>query len=430
MKSKIVYTVFATEQLHYANIEFLQRASRLGELVVGVYSNDVLKELGRVVLSTQDERIRMISEVKGVTKVVRQDSLFYDDNLRILKPDFVAHGENWRRGRLEKVRERVISLLSEWNGEIVEFPYTHGVTSDKIYLNISQSRFLPEIRRGRLKALFNGNSIVRIIEAHNGLTGLIAEHATAMRGDAPCSFDGIWVSSLCDSTAKGKPDIELVDFSSRLHTIQEIMEVTTKPIILDGDSGGLTEHFVYNLRSAERAGVSAVIIEDKIGLKQNSLFEKPEQSQDSIKNFCQKISAGKNALSSDDFFLIARIESLILGAGMDDALARAKAYIAAGADAIMIHSNHKNPDEVYEFCKKYHNFASAPIVVVPTTYNSVTEQELQERGVKMVIYANHLIRSAYPAMMNTAQTILESGRSLEADSLCMPIKEILELIPK
>jgi phosphoenolpyruvate phosphomutase len=268
------------------------------------------------------------------------------------------------------------------------------------------------------------------MEAHNCLTGLIVERAHATVNNEERKFDGIWVSSLCDSTAKGKPDIELVDHSSRLKTIQEILEVTTKPIILDGDSGGLIVHFVHNLATIERNGVSAIIIEDKIGLKKNSLFEKVEQEQDSIEAFCAKIAAGRRVLVSKDFHIIARIESLILKKGMDDALTRAKEYIGAGVDGIMIHSNQKTPDEILEFCEKYAKFGSVPLVVVPSTYNTITEDELMQHGAKVVIYANHLLRSAFPAMMKTAETILANGRAYEAEYMCMPIKEILTLIPE
>jgi phosphoenolpyruvate mutase len=282
-----------------------------------------------------------------------------------------------------------------------------------------------------LSQLLKIKPLVRIMEAHNGLTGLIVENASVVKEDRIERFDGIWVSSLCDSTAKGKPDIELVDLTSRMNTINDILEVTTKPIILDGDTGGLPEHFAYTVRTLEREGVSAIIIEDKIGPKKNSLFGTDVvQTQDSIESFCYKIRAGKDALRSREFMIIARIESLILKKGMEDALARARAYIDAGASGIMIHSKEKSPDEVFEFCEKYREFgADVPLVVVPTTYNSVTEDEFEKRGVRIVIYANHLIRSAFPAMMKTARTILEHRRSLEADELCMPIKEILTLIP-
>ncbi|MBO7719334.1 MAG: phosphoenolpyruvate mutase, partial [Methanosphaera sp.] len=240
-----------------------------------------------------------------------------------------------------------------------------------------------------------------------------------------------WVSSLCDSTDRGKPDIELVDMTSRLRTINDIMEVTTKPIILDGDTGGEIEHFVFNVKTLERIGVSAVIIEDKIGLKKNSLFgTEVEQTQDTIEHFSLKISSAKKALTTDEFMIIARIESLILKQGMDDAIARAKAYVEAGADGIMIHSREKEPDEIFEFCEKFREFApDLPLVVVPTSFNTVYEDEFARRGVNIVIYANHLIRSAYPAMMETAETILENNRCHEVDEKCLSIKKILTLIP-
>jgi phosphoenolpyruvate phosphomutase len=429
VNEKKVYLAMATEIIHHAHIKIIEKAADLGELIIGVYSDKVLLQLNRTPFLTQDNRISIFSGLKGVSRVVLQDELDYEKNLRLLKPDYVIHGDNWKNNNLKLVRERVIQILSEWNGELVEFPYTAGVELDKISENVSRQGFLPEIRRRKLNYLLQHKDIVRILEAHNGLTGLIVERAQAVVNGETRQFDGIWVSSLCDSTAKGKPDIELVDHSSRLKTIQEILEVTSKPIILDGDSGGLIEHFVHNLATIERNGVSAIIIEDKIGLKQNSLFDEVEQEQDSIEGFCRKISAGKKALISKDFRIIARIESLILKKGLDDALARAKEYIAAGVDGIMIHSNQKLPDEIFAFCDRYSEFASVPLVVVPSTYNTTTEDELIKRGVKVVIYANHLIRSAFPAMLKTAQTILEHGRAFEVEDMCMPIKDILTLIP-
>jgi len=430
MSKKTVYMVMTSEILHQAHIELMEKAAAMGELIVGVYSDKVLVQLGRVPFMGQENRMTVFGNVKGVSRVVLQNEISYEPNLRLLKPDFVIHGDNWKVGNLKQVRQNVIDVLSEWNGELVEFPYTKNVAIDRLYDSTSRQNFLPEIRRKKLNYLMNNKDIVRIMEAHNGLTGLIVERVQAMMGDEMRQFDGMWVSSLCDSTAKGKPDIELVDHSSRLSTIQEILEVTTKPIILDGDSGGLIEHFVHNVASIERSGVSAIIIEDKIGLKKNSLFDAPDQSQDSIEGFCNKISAGRKAVISKDFSIIARIESLIFKKGMDDALTRAREYIAAGADGIMIHSNQKSPDEILEFCDKYTQFANVPLVVVPSTYNTVTEDELAKRGAKVVIYANQLIRSAFPAMMKTAETILAHGRAFEADEMCMPIKEILTLIPE
>lgn len=427
--AKKVYMVMTTEIIHHAHIGLINKAAELGELTVGVYSNKVLEDLGRIPIMREDERMAVFRAIKGVKNVVSQNEVEYTNMLRSLKPDIVIRGDN-RGGYLDVVRKKIIEVLEEWDGQLIEVPYTRGVPADEITRSILKSGFLPEVRRRKLNYYLKNRPLVRIIEAHNGLTGLIAEKTAIEVEGKTRSFDGMWISSLCDSTAKGKPDIELVDHSSRLQTIQEILDVTTKPIILDGDSGGLTEHFVHNLKSIERSGVSAIIIEDKMGLKKNSLIQDSGQDQDSIESFSEKIAAGKKAVMSPDFSIIARIESLILGNGLDDALARAKAYIAAGADGIMIHSNKKEPDEVFAFCDEYVKFGTVPLVAVPTTYNTVTEEELVKRGVKVVIHANHLLRSAFPAMKKTAETILQNGRSFEADKLCMSIKEILTLIPE
>jgi phosphoenolpyruvate phosphomutase len=288
-----------------------------------------------------------------------------------------------------------------------------------------------DVRRARLRRLINAKPVVKILEVHNALCGLIAENTVQNRNNLDISFDGVWSSSLTDSTAKGKPDIEAIDTTSRLNTVNDIFEVTTKPMIFDADTGGKTEHFEFTVKSLDRIGVSAVVIEDKTGLKKNSLFGNDvKQTQDSIENFCYKIKKGKAAQVSDDFMIIARIESLILDAGMKDALVRAEAYIKAGADGIMIHSRDKDPAEIIDFMQRFRASDKAtPVVVVPTSFNSVTIEEFEEMGVNVVISANHMLRAAYPAMLKVAKSILKNGRSLEAELNCMSIKEILEFIP-
>lgn len=421
---------FSTDILHYGHMNIIKKASELGELTVGVLTDEVIASFKRYPLIPLHERIQMYKSIKGVSQVVVQDKLEYDDILLKLKPDIVVHGDDWRTGFQAPIRERVIQVLKQWGGELVEFPYTHTPTEETLS-SLDQKISMPENRRARLKKMLQYKNCLSVLEAHNGLTGLIVEKTKVETSRGIKQFDAIWVSSLCDSTIKGKPDIELVDMTSRINTVEEIMEVTTKPIILDGDTGGLTEHFIFNIRTLERIGVSAIIIEDKTGLKRNSLFGTTvEQTQDSIENFCEKIRAGKNALKTNDFMIIARCESLILNKGMDDALKRCRAYVDAGADGIMIHSCRKEPDEVIEFCRKFRETnKTTPIVVVPTTFNSVTEEELAEAGANIVIHANHLLRSAFPAMKKVAESILEHSRSFEAEQYCMPINSILTLIP-
>lgn len=429
---KTVYVAISADILHHGHINLIKKASEYGEVIVGVLTDKAIATYKRLPILDFKNRCFIIENIEGVSKVVPQDSLDYTKNLKKFKPDYVFHGDDWKEGIQNKTRNQVIEVLKEWNGELIEIPYTEDVSIDKINNVIKSAGSIPETRRSKLKKLLNLKPIVRTIEAHNGLSALVVENVKVSKGEKINSFDAIWVSSLTDSTAKGKPDIELVDMTSRINTINEIMEVSTKPIILDGDTGGLIEHFVFNIKTIERMGVSAIIIEDKIGLKKNSLFGTDvEQTQDSIENFCTKISAGKKALKTNDFMIIARIESLILKQGMDDAIKRAKAYIEAGADGIMIHSREKEPDEIFEFCDKFKEFAEdVPLVVVPTSFNQVYEEEFAKRGVNIVIYANHLIRSAYPAMMETAELILENERCKEADNECLSIKKILTLIPE
>lgn len=378
-----------------------------------------------------DERKEVVENIKGVVKVIPQDTLNQVPNIRKIKPDYVLHGDDWREGEQKELRGKVIEVLKQWNGELIEVPYTKGVSISKLEKQLLEIGTTPEQRMKSLKELIYSKKTVKILEAHNGLTGLIVEKTKVEKEGKIKEFDGMWISSLCDSTAKGKPDIELVDLTSRLNTINEILEVTTKPIIVDGDTGGQIEHFVYTVKTLERLGVSAIIIEDKTGLKKNSLFgTEVTQTQDTIEHFCEKIRAGREARVTSDFMIISRIESLIAKNGMDDAIKRAKEYIEAGSDGIMIHSKEADGKEIIEFCRLYNELENrVPLIVVPTSYNFMTENELSELGVNVIIYANHLIRSAYPAMVNTAKSILQNERSKEASINCMPIKEILNLIP-
>ena len=427
---KTVYMLFATDVIHEGHINVVKEAKKYGKVIGGVLCDAAMIRFNRFPTVSFDERVRMVKDIPEVDEVIVQNETLYENTLRKIKPDYVIHGDNWCEGPEKAIRDNAIIVMNELGGEVIEVPYTRNENVKKIDDRIKDKLSMPEFRRKRLKQLIEMTPIVKTIEAHSGLTGLIAEKTIVENNGELDQFDAMWVSSLCDSTAKGKPDIELVDMSSRLRTIDDIMEVTTKPIILDGDTGGLTEHFVYNVRTLERMGVSAVIIEDKTGLKKNSLFgTEVVQTQDSIENFCAKISAGKKVLRSDDFMIIARIESLILEQGMDDALNRAFAYVEAGADGIMIHSRKKSPDEILEFCDKFRaKDVKTPIVVVPTSFNSITEAELAEHGVNIVIYANQLTRSAFPAMENTAKEILKNHRALEVDDKLMPFKSIITLI--
>ena len=431
-EKKTVYMCFSTDMLHSGHIAIIKKAAKLGSLTIGVLSDEAIASYKHFPLVPFEERKALFESLAGVAAVVPQKELSYKANLLSLRPDYVVHGDDWQQGTQKPVRDEVLAVLESYGGLLVEYPYSRDARYDALEKRLSSQLSVPEIRRGRLRKLLAVKPCLSIIEAHSGITGLLAEKTVVYQDGKAYQFDGMWVSSLCDSTAKGKPDIELVDMSSRLRTIDDIMEVTTKPIILDGDTGGLTEHFVYNVKTLERMGVSAVIIEDKTGLKKNSLFgTEVEQTQDSIENFSAKIAAGKKAQKTKDFMIIARIESLILERGMADALERAFAFAAAGADGIMIHSRKKEPDEIFEFVEKFRKQdPSTPIVVVPTSFNAVTEDEFAARGINIVIYANQLTRSGFPAMQKAAQTILENHRAKEADDMCMSIKDIINLIPE
>jgi phosphoenolpyruvate phosphomutase len=427
---KTVYVGMSADLIHPGHLNVLKKASELGEVIVGLLTDKAIASYKRLPYMDFDKRKEVLESIKYVNKVIPQETLDYTDNLRKYKPDYVVHGDDWKEGIQKNTRDLVLNELKNWGGSLVEVEYTNGISSTKLNNIVKEIGTTPEIRLKRLRRLINSKKIVRIIEAHNGLTGLIVENTTVDVNGLTKEFDGMWASSLTDSTSKGKPDIEAVDITARV-SINDLVEVTTKPIIFDGDTGGKTEHFVFTVRTLERLGVSAIIIEDKVGLKKNSLFGTDvSQTQDTIDGFCEKIIAGKNAQVTNDFMIIARIESLILQVGMQDAITRAEAYINAGVDGIMIHSKEKTPDEILEFCSIFSKFKKrVPLVVVPSSYDSIYEDQLAEAGVNIVIYANQLIRSAYPSMLDTAKSILTHGRSFEARKNLMPIKEILTLIP-
>lgn len=432
IEKRTVYMCFSTDILHSGHIAIIKKAAHLGKLIIGVLSDEALISYKRFPLLPFSERKAMFENIASVHKVIEQRTLSYKQNLEKLKPTYVVHGDDWQSGFQKPIRDEVVSVLASYGGQLIEYPYSRDEKYQALEGRARTELSLPDIRRARLKKALAMKGTITAMEAHSGITGLIVEKTVVHQNGESHQFDAMWVSSLCDSTAKGKPDIELVDMTSRFRTIDDIMEVTTKPIIFDGDTGGLTEHFVYNVRSLERMGVSMIIIEDKTGLKKNSLFgTEVKQTQDSIENFSAKIAAGKRAQKTKDFMICARIESLILEKGMEDALERAFAFVEAGADAVMIHSRKKDPAEIFKFVEMFRSQdAVTPLVVVPTSFNMVTEEEFRARGVNIIIYANQLTRTGFPAMQNAAKLILKHHRAKECDEVCMPIKDIITLIPE
>ena len=435
MVNKVAFVLLETDLVHHGHINIIKKAAELGDIVIGLYTDEVIASHGSAPIIPYESRKIIAEGLKGVVKVIPQETLDFTLTLRSLKPDYVVHGDDWIEGPLSERRKKLLSIIDEWGGKLVEPKYTKGISSSLIKesieegVRIDREGVTASQRLKKLKKLLEVKPLVRILEAHNGLSGLIVEK-TRVNGN---EFDGIWASSLTDSTVKGKPDTEVVDFTSRFGTIEEIMEVSTKPIIIDGDTGGKTEHFRFRVKTLERLGVSAVIIEDKVGSKRNSLFGNDiSQEQSPIEIFCDKIEQGKSVQITNDFMIIARIESLILNKGLDDALERSMAYNSAGADGIMIHSKKNSGKEIFDFCQEYRKFENKkPLIVVPSAFPQVGEEELIDWGVNVVIYANHLLRSSYPSMVKTANSILQNSRAKEAaDRYCMPIKEILTLIPE
>ena len=428
---KKVYVAMSVDLIHEGHINIIKESAKLGEVTIGLLTDNAVASFKRLPFMPYENRKIIIEEIKGVKKVIPQTTHSYVDNLLLLKPDYVVHGDDWEKGIQANVRKDVIETLKKWGGKLVEIPYTKGISSTILNEKLKEIGTTPNIRLSMLRRLLSAKPLIRLNEAHNGLSGLITEKITALHKGKKIEFDGMWSSSLTDSTAKGKPDIEAIDMTSRMTTVNDIFDVTTKPMVFDADTGGKAEHFCFTVKSLERLGVSAVVIEDKIGLKKNSLLDDSmKHNQDTIENFQLKINSGKSSQVTNDFIIISRIESLIIGSGMNDALTRAQEYINAGSDAIMIHSKQKQPDEIFEFCEKFHKLnKTVPLMVVPTSFNSVTEEEWEKRGVNIVCYANHMLRSAYPAMLEVAKSILENGRSLESSKKCISLKDILGLIP-
>ena len=428
-----VYIAIGADILHPGHLNVINEGAKYGKVIIGLLSDEAIASYKRVPIYNYGIRKEIFSNLKNVSEVVKQETLDYTENLRKIKPEYVIHGDDWREGVQQRVRERVIDVLKEWGGELIEVPYTQGFSSTTTQSVITKDLKSPDYRRGLLKKMLHLKPFVNVMEASNGLSGLIVENTSVIDKETglPRSFDAMWISSLCDSTFKGKPDIELVDLTSRINTINEIMDVTTKPIILDGDTGGKEEHFVFNVKTLESIGVSAIIVEDKTGLKKNSLFGTDVvQTLEDPHIFAHKIQVGKQALTTRDFLIFARLESLIAGKDIADAMMRAKLYIEAGADGIMIHSKSKTGDDIIEFIRQFREYSKdIPVVVVPTSYNHFTEKELAEKGANIIIHANHLLRAAYPAMVKAAESILTNGRSKEADEFCLPIKKVLTLIP-
>jgi len=426
-----VYVGMSADILHHGHINIIKESAKLGDVTVGVLTDEAIASYKRLPYLTYPERKVVVEGMRGVTQVVPQETLDYRPNLEKYRPNFVVHGDDWKTGVQSKVRQQVIDKIAEWGGKLVEIPYTPDISSTKLNEMVKSQGTTADRRRGQLKRLLNAKALVRVIETHSGLSSLIVDNLEVDVKNSKRSFDAVWSSSLTDSTNKGKPDIEAVDTTDRAITISSIFEVTTKPMIYDGDTGGKPEHFAFTVRTLERLGVSAVIIEDKTGLKKNSLFGTDvKQEQDTIEEFCEKIQVGKNAQVSDDFMIFARCESLILDKGMADAVERCKAYLASGADGIMIHSRNSDGQEIMDFCNIYQTFGvGRPLIVVPSSFDKITETEFLKAGVNMVIYANHMLRAAYPAMLQVAKTILMNERSYEVRPNCMSIKDILEIIP-
>jgi len=428
-KNKLVYVGLSADILHEGHINILKNANKLGDVVVGLLTDKAIASYKNIPTLNYKQREIILKNIKLIKKVVPQNTLDYRPNLEFIKPDYVVHGDDWKSGVQKKTRIQVIKSLKKWGGKLVEPRYTKNISSSLIKSKLS-SQLTPASRISILKRMLNNKSIVRVLESHSPLSGLIAENTKIEKGKNILQFDAMWSSSLTDSSVKGKPDNQSLDFSSRFSDLGDLLDATTKPLIFDADNGGRLEHLPFTIRTLERLGVSAIMIEDKIGLKKNSLFkDQSGAKQDTIRDFCKKIALIKKIRNSKDFLIGARIESFILGKGLNDGLKRAKAYSQAGADLILIHSKEKNPKEIFSFSKIFKKTKwSKPLVSVPSTYSKTTEKKLIQNGFKIVIYANHMLRAAYPAMQNAAKSILKNQRSFELENKISSVSEVINLI--
>ncbi len=428
---KSVYIALAADSIHHGHMNLIEVGRKYGEIIIGLITDSAIAEYKRIPYLNFNQRKKILSNLRGVSKVVPQNEYDYSKNISKLKPDYMIHGDDWKYGKEKSLRVNALKALKKYGGKLIEIPYTKGISSDALTKFHNLSLVTPDSRRGMLRRLLEIKKISRFIEAHSPISALIGENISITKKGKNLTFDGFWSSSLTDSTSMGKPDNEYVDNTLRLNGINNIFDVTSKPLIFDGDTGGKKEHFDMKIRSIERLGISAVIIEDKTGLKKNSLHKNTSnQTQENADIFAEKISIGKKAQSSDDFMIIARIESFILNKDVKDAMRRAKKYVEAGADGIMIHSKSKKPNEVFSFSRQFRKlFKNIPLVGVPSSYNHVTEKQLAQNGFNVVIYANHMLRASYPAMVKVAGEILRNGRSKESDKKLMSINEILNLIP-
>ena len=418
--------------IHSGHLNIINKAKKYGEIVIGLFTDSAIAEYKTLPLINYSQRLDIMKNIKGISKIMKQDTWDYTNNLNKLKPNYVIHGDDWKIGIQKKTRFKVIKLLKKWKGQLIEVPYTKKINIKENRKNVKSIFHNPETRVSRLSRLIGSKKIVRFIESHNPLTGLMIENLKINYKNEYREFDGIWSSSLTDSASNGKPDNQSLELSTRISNLNSVVEVTSKPVLFDADNGGRPEHLPYTIKNLERLGVSAIAIEDKIGLKSNSLFKDQKgANQDSIKNFCNKIKIACNSRRSEDFLIVARIESFILGKNLNDAIKRAESYSKAGADLILIHSKNDTPKEIFSFASKFKKSKYfKPMVAVPSTYSKVTEKQLIQNGFKVVIYANHLLRAAYPAMEKTALSILRNLRSSEVEKEIISIKKILNIIPQ
>jgi len=428
--NKTIYVPIAADIIHAGHLNIINKARKYGKVIIGLLSDKAIAEYKRLPLNSYNERLVVIKNLKNINKVVKQETWDYEKNLLQIKPDYLIHGDDWKTGVQKKTRLKVLKILKKIKGRLIEIPYTKNVSSTTIINKLNIHLDKKDSRVSLLKRLVKAKDIVRLLESHNALTGVIIEKLKIEKKNKLLEFDGMWSSSLTDSATRGKPDNQAVDFSTRFSGLSEILDVTTKPVLFDGDNGGKEEHIPYTVRTLERLGISGICIEDKVGTKKNSLFPNQHGSyQDSIKNFSNKISIAKRSQVTNDFFIVARVESFILGKTLKDAIKRANAYSAAGADAILIHSKEKNPNQIFQFAKQFKKSKFyKPMIAVPSTYSKTYEKDLIKNGFKVVIYANQLLRAAYPQMLSTAKRILQTGRAHDVEKNISPISEVINLI--
>ncbi len=408
---KTVYVGMSADLVHPGHINLLREAASLGRVTVGLLTDRAISSYKRMPFLTFEQRRAVIEHIAFVTAVVPQDTLDYTDNLRLLRPDFVVHGDDWRNGVQAQTRRRVLDVLREWGGTLVEPPYTEGISSTALRMAAMDIGFAPGVRQRRLRRMLDCKPLVRVMQAHDGLSAHIVDRLEETTQGAPREYDAIWVDSLAGAPIRGKPDPLPFDLSSRLVTLHEILDATTKPLICNAGGAGHAAGVTAAVRTLERIGVSAIVIDTEVTDRRAvPAMAASAPPQDDMAAFIREIAAARDARVTPDFMIIARINDRTRDCGADRMMARAAAGVDAGADAVMCDSDPVNPDGIFDLCRRYRRLMNGhPLLVGLSGTEGLQEHDLASAGASMVVYTDTLLRAAREAMISAASQVLSCG---------------------